>query len=284
MRRVRQTLEDVLAALRPVDAEWLDRHAETAIEILRELPEKPAYQRDDVIALLQSSLENRTFEEALTVVRLFLELSKDEFRHRFKESSKIGFGVTGFKRDKEAFVDALVNLGLLEKMVEVVNRPVRWSDILVERLKGGRGSAIKGQQRGRGMEDFVEEIILRVFPGNRVQARCRFVGSNGTSTEKADFAIPNAEDPRVLIEVKAYGATGSKQTDVLGDISRIVAEKRHDTLLLLVTDGVTWKERSSDLRKLVQLQNEGKIGKIYTKLMAAELESDLREIKTEAGL
>jgi hypothetical protein len=115
-------------------------------------------------------------------------------------------------------------------------------------------------------------------------ARCRFVGAGGTSTEKTDFAIPSKNDPRVLIEVKAYGATGSKQTDILGDIRRIVEEKRHDTHLLLVTDGATWKARVNDLRNLVKMQNKGLIARIYTHKMGSELRKDLRQLRRDHGL
>jgi hypothetical protein len=175
-------------------------------------------------------------------------------------------------------------MGLLERMAEAVNRPLVWHDILVERLKGGRGSAIKGQSRGRSLEDFVEQLVVQVFGENSYDARCQFRGATGTSSEKADFAIPAKSDPGILIEVKAYGATGSKQTDVLGDISRIVKQKRHDTHFLLVTDGITWRERTSDLGKLVELQNVGKITRIYTQSMAEQLEGDLWQLKREHGL
>jgi hypothetical protein len=70
------------------------------------------------------------------------------------------------------------------------------------------------------------------------------------------------------------------QTNVLGDISRIVNEKRHDTHFLLVTDGITWRGRTSDLGKLVALQTAG----IYTQSMAEQLEVDLRQLKEECGL
>ncbi|MFQ5760978.1 MAG: DpnII family type II restriction endonuclease, partial [Acidiferrobacterales bacterium] len=83
---------------------------------------------------------------------------------------------------------------------------------------------------------------------------------------------------------KAYGATGSKQTDILGDINRIIEEKRHDTTFLLVTDGVTWKARANDLRKLVTMQNQGFIGRIYTTAMAGDLQRDLRQLMAYHGL
>jgi len=71
---------------------------------------------------------------------------------------------------------------------------------------------------------------------------------------------------------------------VLGDITRIVNEKRDDTQFLLVTDGITWRDRTSDLNKLVTLQNQGKIARIYTQSMADQLEADLRQLKDEHGL
>lgn len=231
MKRYRQTFEEIEKSLMPVEASWLDTHAQDVIKMLRNLPNKKQYDSADL-----------------------------------------------------AYLSALENLGLPEKMTLAVNTPLHWSDILSERLKGGRGSAIKGQTRGRGMEDFVEAIVRKVFDDSQIAIRCRFAGAKGESTEKADFALPNAKDPNILIEVKAYGATGSKQTDVLGDIARLVEQKRHDTVLLLVTDGTTWKQRPSDLKKLIGLQNEGKISRIYTKLMEQELEKDLKTLKSETGL
>lgn len=122
--------------------------------------------------------------------------------------------------------------------------------IVADHLKGGRGSAIKGQSRGRNLEDCVEKVVAAVFGKGNYAPRCRFTGASGLSTEKCDFAIPNAQDPSILLEVKGYGATGSKQTDIIGDTTRIIQEKRHDTSLLLFTDGITWKARVSDLKNL----------------------------------
>ncbi len=107
---------------------------------------------------------------------------------------------------------------------------------------------------------------------------------HGRSTEKTDFAIPNKEDPSILIKRKDYGATGSKQTDILGDIEKIDIQKRRDTHLLLVTDGLTWKDRLNDLRELIQMQNQGKIARIYTCNMRDELEADHRQLRKDHSL
>ena len=279
MKRYRQTFEEIVSSLIPVEASWLDAHAEEVIKMIQALPVKTHYDAADVEMLLDEN-----FDTASTVIRLFLDQSKDEFTLILKEAFKNdGFGKgTGVKRystDKTSYVKVLVELGLTEKIGGVVNRPLIWSDVLVERLKGGRGSAIKGQSRGRGMEDFVEGIVRSVFGPDQVAVRGSFLGAKGQGNAKADFAIPSMEDPSILIETKAYGATGSKQSDVLGDIAKILEEKRHDTVFILVTDGVTWKERANDLRRLISLQNEGKIQRIYTKSMAHQLKADLQSLK-----
>lgn len=279
MKRYRQTLDEILSSLLPVEASWMDGHAEKVIEMILSIPRQDVYSVGDLITLF-----DRDFETASTIVRLFLDLSKDEYTLTLKEivadeSRTKGTGVTLYRADKEEYVRRLSNVGLLEKIAAMVNRPMVWSDVLIERLKGGRGSAIKGQSRGRGLEDFVGGIVRSVFDPRQVAVRGSFVGARGTGKAKADFAIPSMEDPVVLIEAKAYGATGSKQSDVLGDVAKILEEKRHDTVFLLVTDGVTWKERTNDLRKLIILQNEGKIQRIYTKSMAAQLRADLQSLK-----
>jgi hypothetical protein len=280
MKRQRHDVSGIVCALSPVEAGWQDQHASDCIQFLRQIPDQESFTAADIEKMLRND-----FKTAKTVFQLFLDVSKDQMTLSLKQAlGDGGIGITRFKEDPAGYIQALESLGLSSKMHRMVTRPLHWSDVLIERLKGGRGSAIKGQQRGRGLEDFTENILLRVFSRSHVVPRCRFVGASGESTEKADFAVPSLEDPQLLIEAKAYGATGSKQTDILGDLHRIIEEKRDDTVLMLVTDGMTWKERLSDLAKLVDLQNHGRIFRIYTQAMAEDLFKDLQQFKIEAGL
>jgi len=73
-------------------------------------------------------------------------------------------------------------------------------------------------------------------------------------------------------------------TDIIGDIEQIIASKRGDATFLFFTDGVTWNQRQSDLRKIIRFQNNGDIARIYTYSMAAQFEADLRQLKNEYGL
>ena len=110
------------------------------------------------------------------------------------------------------------------------------------------------------------------------------MGAKGLTTAKADFCIPSTQHPSIVIEVKAYGATGSKQSDVIGDVQKIILEKRSDTYFFLVTDGITWKARMRDFERLIEFKNYGDIYRIYTQKMKDELLADLFQIKNELNL
>lgn len=275
METVEQNLAEILESLSPLQVDWQDETAHRVVAKLQSFPMKPHYTEEDVALLL-----NAGFGEGILICRLFLGLSKDAFEGVLRAA--LGTGGTGVKRFREnpnGFVAALAGLGLLEKMREEVNRKPSWNDVLIERLRSGRGSAISGQKRGRDVEDFVESIVRRVF-GDRYDTRCSFIGARQTAA-KCDFAIPSKEAPRIIIESKGYGATGSKMTDIIGDIERIITAKRHDMAFVFFTDGLTWGQRTSDLRKIIGYQNNGEILRIYTRQLAQQFEADLRLLKQE---
>ncbi len=282
MKRYKQTYEEIAQSLQVLEVDWMSApHADAVISLLKSLPcEKPLVE-EDLIRMLETD-----FRAASTVLRLFLGMAKDEYDRDIPALfGDTGSGkITQFREDPAGYVKAFEALRLLERMNAEIHRPLHWHDRFVGLFEGGWGSARKGQLRGRLLEDFVEEILRGIFREDQISTRSQFVGANGLSSEKADFAIPSAADAHILIEVKAFNATGSKQTDVLGDIFRIVEQRRDDTAFLLVTDGISWKARQSDLRKIIKLQNEGKIRRIYTMAMAQELRNDLLSLKQAAGI
>ena len=278
MEFIAQTLDEIITSLRPLIVEWKDETAHRVITKLKTFPAKEVYTSDDVKALLDAE-----FDDGILICRLFLGLSKDQFVSLLRGVlGDAGIGVKSYRSKPTAFIEALLGTGLLEVMSEEVNREPHWSDVLVERLRSGRGSAIAGQRRGRGVENFAEAIVRKVF-GNAFHMRCKFTGPRERMA-KCDFAIPSKSSPRILIESKGYGATGSKMTDIIGDIENIIAAKRPDTAFLFFTDGLTWKQRKSDLRKIVEYQNSGDITRIYTYAMTQQFETDLKQLKQEYRL
>lgn len=279
MKREKQTLTEILSVLSPLETSWEDPISQKATEKLTAWPSKKIYSLSDVEALLEDD-----FKTGILCVRLFLGISDDEMTTQLTNIlGPGGIGVTRFSTNRIQFLDALSKMNILEAMCSIVNREVKWSDVLVERLRSGRGKAIRGQRRGRKLEDFVENILKDVFGAGKYQSRCQFIGANGKEA-KCDFAIPTKGDASILIEAKGYGATGSKMTDVLGDLNSIIEQKRHDTTLIFFTDGTTWAQRQADLEKIIALQNSGKIFRIYTTQMAETFKQDLKALKEEHRL
>jgi hypothetical protein len=273
-----QQVDQLLGALSPLEIDWQDETSRKAILQLDSLPMKSSYSVDDVRHLLTED-----FRTGSLVIRLFLGLSKDRYEAELRKLlGPGGVGVKRFKTDSDAYLATLRRLGILEAMNSEVNRVTRWNDVLIERLRSGRGSAVSGQRRGRHVEDFAESIIREVF-GSNYDARCNFTGQRG-HTAKCDFAIPDKESPRIVVESKGYGATGSKMTDVIGDIQKIIAARRADMFVIFFTDGLSWLQRRSDFARIVDYQNQGDIFRIYTVKMANQFRSDLEVLKVEQGL
>ena len=273
-----QEIDELLRALSALSIEWQDDMSRKAIAVLDGFVVKPAYDREDIVRMLKEDFETGTL-----IVRLFLGMSKDTFEAEMRGllGSK-GIGVRRFLRDQAAYLAALEQLDLIRAIQTTTNRAPKWSDILVERLRSGRGSAVSGQKRGRFVEDFVEKIVKDIF-GSSYETRCTFVGQRN-NTAKCDIAIPSKAAPRIVIESKGYGATGSKMTDVIGDIEKIIAAKRSDTVFVFFTDGLSWLQRKSDFKKIVEYQNQGDIFRIYTLKMADQFRADLETLKREHGL
>lgn len=278
MQILDQTVEEIADSLSPLDVEWMDEMAAKATAKLTAIPRKTSYSRDDMAALLEGD-----FEAGILCCRLFLALSKDSMEIELRRLlSSGGIGAKRFAADRAAYLEALGSLGLPQAMAAAVNYEPTWSDILVERLRSGRGSAIRGQRRGRGLEDFAEALVKDVF-GTSYETRATFTGADN-KTAKCDLAIPDRHRPRIIIEVKGYGATGSKMSDIIGDLDAIIEAKRHDSTLLFVTDGMTWRARLADLRRILQRQNQGKIARVYTTKMRERFLEDLRMLKRELRL
>lgn len=280
MLRIKQTKKELIESLGEVTTNWKDDFALHFLDLLEAYDFGEKVTTDHLIQILDKS-----FETGITLFRLVLEQSKDEFIEILKAlffNNKYGYGKLAFKINPTKYVQTLAEYGLLSSLNILISRNYTWKEVIQERLKMGRGSAIKGQKRGKNLEDFVELIVSKVF--EKFEIRKSFLGAKGLTTAKADFCIPSTQHPSIVIEVKAYGATGSKQSDVIGDVQKIILEKRSDTYFFLVTDGITWKARMRDFERLIEFQNYGDIYRIYTQKMGLELLSDLNQIKNELNL
>ena len=87
MQVIAQTLDQILASLRPLSVEWQDEVAQRLIERLKGFPIKTEYTESDVSDVLNGG----PFEDGMLLIRLFLGLSKDQFSAVLKNGSSLTY-------------------------------------------------------------------------------------------------------------------------------------------------------------------------------------------------
>jgi DpnII restriction endonuclease len=279
MRFTKIGLELLLTELADLPSEWQDDEAR---RLVAQIPAVIARIRTIGPAIDAAALTTLLAEQplALDILRLLAAEGQEPMAHRICDAlggKRRGWtALRSLARNKPAeMAAALAAIGMPELIHQQIGREWTIEDVLVDRYKLGRGRAIAGQSRGRGLENEVE-AILRSIPVP-FEMRVTFAGPDGT-TAKCDFAIPTRGEPLIVIEAKGYEATGSKLTDFLGDVLKIKQAKGYHTYLFVVTDGRGWFNRQSDLKRLVELHVNGTVEMIYTRARLAQLAEDVRQI------
>ncbi len=278
------TLEKLLSELTELPAEWMDELAQKVVDQLRlsvgalRNLDRPVSASD----LAEQLQESDTF---LDVARLFLGKGQEPVAHMLcAELAEGSMTWTKLRRlaklEPERMAEALAGIGMLDVIDEHLDRRWEVEDILIDRYKMSRGRAIAGQARGRGLEDEAQAVLED--EGIPFERGVTFTGKKG-ETAKSDFAIPTKDHPKIVIECKGYEATGSKLTDFLGDVLKIVQAKDYHMYVFLVTDGRGWHNRVSDLRKIVEYHESGAVDMIYTKARLADLAADVKKIYESEG-
>lgn len=273
------TLEELIGQLKRIPAKWMDDDSKRVLGSITKVVE-----RMDGLPLDQSLIKTILIEDpySLDVFRLFLDISQDIFANEMSARDIKG-DFTSIRNkcqnDPEKVAQALVELGLCDAID--MHRSHRWTleDILWDRYGHMRGRAMTAKKRGAILEDAVEGILneLKDEMGITFDRGGNFISSSGKQA-KADFVIPSREVPHIIIEAKGYEATGSKLTDVLGDILKVMRAKDKESHYLFVTDGIGWYRRLSDLKKIVEHHQHGNIDMIYTMSTLPDLKEDIREI------
>lgn len=272
------SLDDLLGELVELPADWMDEvaaglvaHVKLSLERLRGLG-RPVTAAD-------LAAELREKREFLDVCRLFMGQGQETVAHLLSDQLGKHMGWTPLRnlaaREPERMAHALALIGLPGIIDQQLARNWQAEDILIERYRMSRGRAIAGQRRGRGLEDEVEAVLKAASVV--YEARVTFTGVQGKSA-KCDFALPARSEPKIVIEAKGFEATGSKLTDFLGDILKIVQARSPHMYFFLVTDGRGWHNRVSDLRKIVEHHQHGDIDMIYTRARLGDLAEDVRQI------
>lgn len=277
MQLKKVTLGEILLELEELPSSWMD---ETARELVESIDETLAYLGTELPTQEDLAREFSRQPNFLDVCRLFFGHSQETVAHMICE--QLECKSTGFvnlrklaQKEPLRMASVMVELELPELIHNYTTRQWTTKDILVERYKMSRGRAIAGITRGRGLEDEVEKVLNEA--GVRFERGVTFTGKKG-QTAKCDFCIPTKHHPKIVLESKGFEATGSKLTDFLGDVLKIVQAKESHMYFFVVTDGRGWHNRQSDLKRLIEFHEDGDVDMIYTRARLHELADHVKHI------
>ena len=211
-------------------------------------------------------------------VGLTREKLKNVLRHHLGSSGWITLA-----RERPADVVAMLDdhYDVVRLVDEQRSRTYDFGDVLVARA-GTRRTATDAGATGRRVEDEIEQVATDLkLPS---VTRTRFEGRNG-QTAPCDLAIPaGGKDALIVVAAKGFDSTGSKLTDAVREVEEM-AEKRLPTQFVMAAiDGIGWKSRLNDLRRIYDLRASNQIDGMYTLEGLGEFRIDLEAAATRLGL
>ena len=169
-----------------------------------------------------------------------------------------------------------VSFDLMRMLRVQLHRQYEFGDVLVARA-GTRVTATRAGASGRKVEDEIELIATDL--GLPYKTRTKFTGRNGR-VAPCDLVVPNSEAAEIVVAAKGFDSTGSKLTDAVREIEEMADVRLPRQFVIAVIDGIGWKSRQADLRKIHELWVSQQIDGMYTLASLGQFRHDLEEAAT----
>lgn len=181
MKLTRIGMDLLLTELADLPSEWMDDEARRVVPLIPVIVQR---LRDTGREISLDRLAEMLVAEPLTldILRLLTGDGQEPMAHRICDA--LGGKRRGWKalrtltaRKPSDMAAALVKIGVPAVIRDQLWREWTISDVLVDRYKLGRGRAIAGQSRGRGLENEVEAILRGIDVP--FEMRVTFTGPEG---------------------------------------------------------------------------------------------------------
>lgn len=225
----------------------------------------------DVPSLAVWALTNPKY---VPVLGLAVGLGQEKLKNALKDK----FDTTGWvnlarRRPEELITWLDEEYDLVRLLAVQQQRQYDFADVLVARA-GSRVIATQAGISGRKVEDEIEAIAADL--GLRYQARTRFTGRNGR-TAPCDLVVPDSTIADIVVAAKGFDSTGSKLTDAVREIEEMAEVRLPRQFVIAVIDGIGWKSRQADLRRIHALWVSQQIDGMYTLATLDQFRDDLEE-------
>lgn len=273
------TFDEYRATLAPLRRRVAVADPEAQAEIraaAQALSALPTVDRQTLAGLLE---ENPRWVPVLgLVVGLSQEALKNILRHHLDTG---GWVQLARSRPDELVAMLDEEFGLLAELSAQRGAEYTFGDVLVARA-GTRQNAGAAIDRGRGVEDLIEEVAADL--GLPYQLRTQFVGRNG-QVAPCDLAIPGGgEEALIVCAAKGFDSTGSKLSDAVREIEAMADVRQPRQYVYAVVDGIGWNGRQADLRRIYELWDSKRIDGLYTLAMLDRFVADLADAARRVGL
>ncbi|BBX99338.1 hypothetical protein MLAC_46320 [Mycobacterium lacus] len=196
---------------------------------------------------------------------LVLGLSAGLSQEKLKNELRHEFGTSGWTKLAQAKPGELISwldveFDLIRMLKTQLKRKYGFADVLIARAER-RVTATRAGISGRRVEDEIEAIAKDL--GLPYVTRARFTGRHGRSAP-GDLLIPNATSADIAVAAKGFDSTGSKLTDAVREIEEMADVRLPTQFVMAVIDGIGWKSRQSDLRRIHLLWTNKQIDGLYT--------------------
>lgn len=205
------------------------------------------------------------------------ERLKNVLRHRLGSS---GWLTLARNRSTELVTMLDEEFDVVRSLTVQQGRSFDLGDVLVARA-GTRQLATSSGISGRSVEDRIEAVAKDL--GLQYQTRTRFIGRQGR-TAPCDLVVPSGPNALIGVAAKGFDSTGSKLTDAVREIEEMADVRKANQYVMAVIDGIGWKSRQSDLRRLHSLWTNGDIDGMYTLATLEHFRDDLAEAAKLRGL
>lgn len=274
------TFEELLSALRPM-VPPSDLLAESDSQtVVREISAELSSLDEITVDSLVEWANGRG--DAVRVFGLAVGLGQE----RLKMWAKHHFDTTGFQvLAREHCREVVELLGTEHNLIQAIDQgrglQYTYSDILVTRA-ATRSTAKRAASAGRGLEDLLEEIAVDL--GLSYSTRGRFTGIAGR-TAPYDLAILDADSrPVVVVGAKAFDSTGSKLTDAVREVEEMAQTRLPTQFVYAAVDGIGWKGRQADFKRLHALWAESRIDGVYSASTMPDFKIELIKACQRLGL
>ena len=207
-----------------------------------------------------------------------LGLSVGLGQEKLKNSLRSKFDTTGWvklarERPRDLVEWLNEDFDLLRMLTVQLSRQYTFGDVLVARA-GSRVTATQAGKSGRKVEDEIEAIAVDL--GLPYDTRTRFKGKQGV-TAPCDLVVPESGNAQIVVAAKGFDSTGSKLTDAVREIQEMADVRLPKQFVMAVIDGIGWKSRKSDLKRIHELWEADLIDGMYTLASLDKFRDDLEE-------